>query len=410
MNHRLLALFLAAIFLFGMVGCGADKAPESSEPESSQDVSAANEAEEPEKAEEPAETEIPAEEPEEPERIDVVFGNKPNNLYQSSSAPCFGEGRIYYINRDNELASFALDGSDHLVHGSVGTVPDHTTPSGLNYYQNAVYFVVTVEEPEARYPEIRRFDLASNEVEPIASMIGNSEYNVTTANGLAIINDDLYYSYYEGSIANGRIVAGVISLTSDQTNTIKTISSPCGVHQFVFDSDGKYLYMRSNDMGTVYRLPLSHVYDEEPECEQVLFGTADNSLTFDDGGFYVVVAKEDHSISYGFYDYEKANAQWEYDLVMDTISDTAEDQEQLFLTNHYVLGQSMVCVSNAGSVLYSASADDLHLSDLVKLDFAYENGYGYVYWLGEYEDVLYVVSGTEDGEVLQAIAPDGSLR
>lgn len=47
---------------------------------------------------------------------EIVFGNSAKNLIRDSYSPCFGDGRIYYINQEDMLCSFALDGSDPQTH------------------------------------------------------------------------------------------------------------------------------------------------------------------------------------------------------------------------------------------------------------------------------------------------------
>lgn len=341
---------------------------------------------------------------------DLVYGNEPNNLYQMSNAPCFGDGRIYYINSDSEIMSVALDGSDAKVVGTIGGLTKYSSsPCCLNWYQGSVYYVVVWdrENYDGRYIEIRSMDVSTG-AESVVLTCEDNEYNACDC--MLIIGDNLFYSCYDVENKNTSINAFNLS-TSKQNQIIKknTGSSP---NSSVIASDGRYLYMALGGAG-IFRTAWSGIYESEPKCEEVVSKNAYGHTTiFTENGFYSVLSNEDGTRDYVFYLFENSATDWPYETVTENISDgspasVAEDiaKSLVYYAYDWMIGEAYAA-HEEGKVFYSSSADFTQSTAVGELELAY----GEILHAGTYDGMLYLIVEGANGMTFHTLTADGNYK
>lgn len=409
---RIIAALLALLVLLSLTACGSQSATEGS--------SETTEATESQATEEVTETEAAPEVPE------LVFGNSPNNLLQSTGTMCFAEGRVFYVSADYTLCSFLLDGSDLKEHCVVSADRLVDQAPCLNYYQGGIYYMVQKESAEGLGTmEICRYDLASGTTETIHTY--SSDAGRAVAKSMIIINDTLCCAYaFAGA---GTTYVDTIDLTTGARNALARGNAEGGTTNFGFDSDGTYLYMiwdgGIND-ACMKRVLLSALFAEAPTVEE-LFDRPyyPQSYVLDDGGLYAAVRLSDEETIYGFYAHE-ALAGSVYDLTLQEIAQVAyksyPETEAEYISNlgfdtittDYILDGARVSVKNTYSdclELFCSSSLDWRASVLTAELAHGVNHPTDNYHVGEYEETLYFVLEDEAGNAsLHCITADGNYQ
>jgi len=347
----------------------------------------------------------------------LVYGNDPNNLYQLEMTPCFGDGRVYYINFNDEVASFALDGSDAKVHGTIGNISENSSgASHLNWYDGGVYYAITqYREDYTRYVEIRRMDVQTGEEAVVATC--DSSDNVTD-NGMIIIGENLFYSCYDPDTK--ATTATVFNLATQETGLIlKETTAHAGLGSAVFTTDGKYLYIFIyNGLYRVYKMPLAAVYDREPSYEQVAVISLPPTVLTEKGFYTDYTDTDTHDSSFVFYHYDTSGADWSYETILDQVaSDGDTGSEEGILRNlvwysyKWFLGDGMVSVSQMNKKLYySSSADFTQSASLGGLSFENSAVNGTGLYAGIYEGVFYLIQEDKNGVTFHTLTSDGSYK
>lgn len=352
---------------------------------------------------------------------EIVFGNSAKNLIRDSYSPCFGDGRVYYINQEDMLCSFALDGSDPQTHtGSLMEEAryDHERPAYLNYYQGKVYYIATIEGKAGkeldRHAEIFCVDPASGAVESVASF--EDEGGNLWAKGMLIMDDELFYSV--NAVQESSFV-GVINLATGETNEFFKMSAKEGDPINTFDTDGTYLYMfSSTSRSNIRRVLLADVYEAEPPCDTLV--EYHDTLIPADGGFYTL--HEDvntHDSMFLFYSYAGASDSWQGEERFPAENgELTDDVEKLpgILPHHadmYAVGDGMASLVRGLRQLYYAPTDDYRESVLAaELTYTVSATVPYYHVLhaGVYGDTLYLVTENENGAEFHALMADGTFQ
>ncbi len=345
----------------------------------------------------------------------LAYGNDPNNLLQLAHAPCFGEGRAYYINFNNEVASYSLDGSDAKAHGTVGNLSEMSSGAlYLNWHDGSVYYMITqYREDYTRYVEVRAMDVQTGEETTIET---NEESDNVMSNGMMILGDNLLYSCYDPQTDDTTVT--VVNLASQDKNQIFHGKAQAGNFAALFTTDGKSLYLFIPDSSyRVYKMALSALYDEEPSYERLAdIPTASTALTED--GIYTTLADPDtHSNSYVFYAYGDSGEDWTFQVLLpEAPSDNAASEEDIirnlvWRSGKWFLGDTLACLSWLNDHLYLSSTYDYTQSAFVG-EAAYEdsseNGSGL--YAGVYEGVLYLILEDQNGVSFHTLTADGTYR
>lgn len=404
-RKKTVALLLAAGLLLSATACGG-KADETADPAAEQEsVTETEDSDAQSDAQEVTQSAADV--------GDLTYGNDPNNFYQSSHAPCFGDGRVYYIDLDDNLASFALDGSDPQTHGSVHITDSMSSPGFLNWYNGAVYYMVNqYREDYTAYLEIVCMDPQTGTETVVETIEGDSdsEYN-PYMEGMQIIGDRLFYAFAQSDTVTVRVK----DLVSGEENELfHNGTKGGGVSSAVFATDGENLYAEiPNTLDKVYSLPLSELYSAD-SLGDPLASLGGVAAVFSEDGIYTTMGSED--TSYVFYAYQDSGSDWPYEtIVEDVISNGKFDTEQdiidnlIWLTVKWVLGDALASIQGK-TLYYSPSVDYMQSSSVTELDFesSYANGRGL--FAGEYQDVLYLICQNEDTTTLHTLTADGTFQ
>lgn len=357
---------------------------------------------------------------------EVIFGNSPNNLLQSTDTMCFAENRVFYLNCDYSLCSFQMDGSDWQEHCVISNSKLFEQNPCLNYYQGGIYFMAGVKISDTvRALEIRRYDLTEGTVEVIYTFTPESGFAISK--NMLIVDDNLCCAYsFSGE---GKTNVEVINLTTGKSNSITSGKAEGGTTNFGFDTDGIYLYMiwdgGVNDAG-MKRVLLSELYEENPTVEK-LFDRPyyQESYVLDDGGLYAAVRNSDDETIYGFYSHEVLSGE-AYELTLQEIAPVTyknyPETEQEYINNlgfdttttDYILDGARVSVkntNNGGLELYHSNNFDWRESVLVAKPAHGANSPTNHYHVGEYEEILYFVLEDENGDAtLHSITANGNYQ
>lgn len=337
----------------------------------------------------------------------LTYGNDPNNLLQLEQAPCFGEGRVYYRNFQDQIVSFTLDGSDQKTHGTIGNLSElSSVASQLNYYNGNVYYMITqYREDYTRYTEIRSMDLQNGEEMEVAASDG-------VDNGMLIIGDNLFYSCYDKATEKTTVTA-VNLITKERNLIFEKSTTHAGAGTSAFSTDGKYLYMLiPNGVYEVYRMPLSSVYEAEPQSELLIKVSLTSTILTDDG-FYT-------SLDYDlvFFAYADSGSEWEYETLMtDLPADGETNSEEGIIRNliwyseKWIFGDAMISRSQFNRNLYYSNSLDYRESVSVgELSFEQSAQNGTGLYLGADENTLYVILENENGVTFNKLAADGTYQ
>ena len=412
MKKKLLFLCCGVLWLSLLTGCGSKK-------DAGSDKDTGNPTQTETVGETVATGEVPASERVETEEAvtQPVYGNDPNNLFQMDNTVCFGNGRVYYINFSDEVASFALDGSDAAVHGVIGNLSEGSYGgSALNWYNGKVYYMITqYREDYTRFVEVRSMDVETGEETQIA-VYDNSDN--PTSNSMLIIGDNLFYSCYDTNTKTTSVT--VQNLITGESNLIlEMTTSSAGLGHAAFASDGANLYLYIyNGFYSVYKMPMSAVYDSEPSCEQVAVVSLNSTVLTGDGMYTDHTDGNTHESSYVFYAYENSGENWPYETVLDHVAadgDTGDEEgiirNLIWYSTKWMLGDALVSEAQFNRNLYYASSVDYTQSVSVSgLSFEQSAQNGTGLYAGEYEDVLYLILEDENGVSFHTLAADGTYK
>lgn len=348
--------------------------------------------------------------------MDLTYGNDPNNIYQLSQAPCFGDGRAYYINFNDEVASFALDGSDPKIHGTINNITEMSFgASCLNWRDGFVYYMLTqYREDYTRYVEIRSMNLETGEEQILETC---EEGDNPTANGMIIIGDNLLYACYDPG--NSMTTATVVNLFSGEKNLLfnKTTRGTGGITTFT--TDGANLFLAIEDQYCrIYTIPLAELYTTEPVSEPIAAFNKE-TVIFEENGIYgAVPVSGTHSYNYEFYPYASAGQDWACETLMeDLIADGEMGSEEGIINNliwrseRWLLDGATASVSTMNrNLYYSPSTDYTQSASCGMLTFEASGANGTGKYIGEYEDVLYVICQDGDAVSFQTLTADGTFQ
>lgn len=351
------------------------------------------------------------------EIMDVTYGNAPNNLFQLSQTPCFGDGRVYYINFNNQVSSFALDGSDARVNGSINDISDRSSGAKcLNWYDGAVYYMLTqYREDYTCYTEIRSMNPETGEEKTVEAYEGNGD---AKSSGMGIIGDNLFYACYDS--AEKKNIVNVTNLVSGEKNKLfeHTVGG-MGSGDAVFATDGKNLYMAMPEQAiVVYKLPLAELYSPEPVCEQAA-AFWDASTIFTENGIYTAIENPDtHQSNYEFLRYSDSGGNWPQEVVLENlIADGESGTEQdivnnlIWYSDKWMLGDALASVSQMNrNLYYSASIDYTQSSSVGELDFENSAANGTGKYIGAYENVLYVICQKGEEVSFHTLTAEGEYK
>lgn len=357
---------------------------------------------------------------------EIIWGNNPNNLLQTSDALCFGEDRVFYMSSACTLCSFRMDGSDWQEHYVVSDDKWSMPTLCLNYYNGGIYFTSENEVSDTVTTlEICRYDITKGTVETIHTFAHESAR--AFPENMIIFNDTLCCAYYVSDTK--RVCVEAIDLTTGKSNLIaQGASSIGGTSAFGFDTDGTYLYMIWNggiNEACIRRVLLSALYDEEPTVEQMLKRPYyRNSYILEDGGLYAAALDKDENGTYGFYSHEtlagstrevtlKEIAQISYRTYPETEEERLGNLGFGYYSNGYILDGARVCVetNNKNLRLFYAKGLDWRESVCVA-----EPSHGMTnptkhYHMGEYNETLYIVLEDDDGNAsLHFMTADGNYQ
>lgn len=334
----------------------------------------------------------------------MVYGNDPNNLFQLPQSPCFGNGRAYYINANNEIASIALDGNDARIDGTIKNLSDTSTgASYLNWYNGSVYYIITqYREDSTRYLEIRSMDVSTGTE---STVLKCEESDNIADNGMLIIGDNLFYAGYDPATRNTTI--NVFNLQTEEQNQILKKNIDPSPLSSAFVTDGEYLFLQTGIW--IYRIAWSDIYKSEPKCEELLKVTTLTSLIIADNGFYFVEPDKDHNANasdFVFYPFKDASTDWPYESIIENISDgdaPSTEESLIWYGNKWGLNETFVAYGK--KKFYFSPSSDFTKSVLVdELDLSY----GDVLHAGTYEGTLYIICESKDGLIFHTLTSDGT--
>ena len=401
MKKILLFLCCGALLLGALAGCGGGQSTESAAP--AQTVSSGEAA-----GAESAAPEAAAE---------LTYGNDPNNLYQLNDTVCFGNGRVFYINFRNEVASFAMDGSDPKVHGAIGEISQGSSGAiAPNWYEGRVYYMITQYRADyTRYVEIRSMDVETGEETQVAVYDGSDH---PAANGMLIIGDDLFYSCYDNgtdltTVTVQDLVTGESNLVLDRT----TAHGGSGHAGFASDGTNLYLYI-NNGVHMVFKVPMSAIYDSEPPCQQVAAVSMTSTVLTGDGMYTDYTDPSTRESSYVFYAYENSGENWPHETVLDHVDadgDTGSEEgiirNLIWYSAKWMLGDALAAEAQFNRNLYYAPSVDYTQSvSAGELDFESSAANGNGLHAGTCEDVLYLVLENGDSASFHTLTADGTYQ
>ncbi len=340
----------------------------------------------------------------------LTYGNEPNNLYQRSNAPCFGDGNAYFINSESEIVSVPLDGGSEKTVGAIGGLTKYSwTPCCINWYQGSVYYVVVWdrEDSEGRYIEIRSMNVSTGE-ESVVLTCEDNDYN--SCGRMLIIGDNLFYECY--NLKNNSTAIKVFDLKDSKENQIvkKTVSS--FANPTIFAADSRYVYIMIDGAG-IFRTPWSGIYGDEPECEKLVDESVmKNTMIITDEGFYAVIIDSDGNRNFVHYKFDSSAADWPYETVASGLSDGSPESESedpagslIYYADGWMLNGSYSAYLS-GAVYISQSADFTQSKSAGELVLAYED----IMHPGAYDGTLYIIVEGSEGLSLHTLTADGTYQ
>ena len=340
----------------------------------------------------------------------LTYRNEPNNLYQRSNAPCFGDGKAYFINSESEIVSVPLDGGSEKTIGAIGGLTKYSwTPCCLNWYQGSVYYVVVWdrEDDEGRYIEIRSMNVSTGE-ESVVLTCEDNDYN--SCGSMLIIGDSLFYECY--NLKNNSTAIKVFDLKDSKENQIvkKTVSS--FANPTIFAADSRYVYIMIDGAG-IFRTPWSGIYGDEPECEKLVDESVmKNTVIVAGEGFYSVIINSDGSRDFVYYKFDSSAADWPYETVAAGISDGSPESVTentagalIYNADGWMIDGSYAAYMS-GVVYISQSADFTQSKSAGELSLAYED----IMHPGAYEGSLYIIVEGADGLTFHTLTASGNYK